>query len=151
MWKNYSSWKVSITDFWNFKTLRDRAIFLIRFAVLAPSSHNSQPWKFSIQSDAILLFPELTRSLDVSDPYYRNLYISLGCSLENILIASDYYGLQTTIQTLTDASTGMMGFKIIFTEMKKIYVEARKTSHLIFSITKRSSNRNRYSDLMPNQ
>jgi nitroreductase len=31
--------------------------FLIRYAILAPSSHNTQPWKFEIRDDGIEVIP----------------------------------------------------------------------------------------------
>ncbi|AOP36315.1 hypothetical protein A0128_20040 [Leptospira tipperaryensis] len=65
---------------------------LIRYATLAPSGHNSQPWKFSLKGNTIRIFPDFTRRLHVVDPDDRELYISLGCALENLLVASEQAG-----------------------------------------------------------
>jgi hypothetical protein len=65
---------------------------LVHFARLAPSSHNSQPWKFVLERDAIDVFADLTRGLAVADREQRELYISLGCAIESLLIAADYEG-----------------------------------------------------------
>ena len=64
----------------------------VRYATLAPSGHNTQPWKFSITGDCIRIFPDFTRALPVVDPDNRELYISLGCALENLAIAAKYVG-----------------------------------------------------------
>ena len=88
---NYASWSVSIQDFWNITDEREKLCFLVRFAILAPSTHNSQPWKFHIDNNTITIEPDLSLALRVSDPHNRHLLISLGCALENILIAADYY------------------------------------------------------------
>ena len=69
-----------------------KLIDAIRYATLAPSTHNSQPWKFSIQHDGIRLFPDLSRRLPVTDPFDRELYISLGCALENLVLSLDQLG-----------------------------------------------------------
>lgn len=65
---------------------------LVHFAALAPSWHNSQPWKFVLERDAIDVFADLSRWLRVADPERRELYLSLGCALESLLIAADYEG-----------------------------------------------------------
>lgn len=61
---------------------------LVRYATLAASGHNAQPWKFAIREDAIEIHPDFTRRLPVVDPQDRELWISLGCALENLLVAA---------------------------------------------------------------
>ena len=61
---------------------------LVRCATLAASGHNAQPWKFALREDVIELHPDFTRSLPVVDPKDRELWISLGCALENLLVAA---------------------------------------------------------------
>ncbi len=46
--------------------LADRLRFLLRYAVLAPSSHNTQPWKFRVSGDRIDVFVDLERWLKVA-------------------------------------------------------------------------------------
>ncbi|HEX9028557.1 MAG TPA: twin-arginine translocation signal domain-containing protein, partial [Anaerolineales bacterium] len=65
---------------------------LIAAAILAPSGHNTQPWKFSVQGQTLRIFPDKNRSLAVVDPEDRELYISLGCALENLLVAAAHAG-----------------------------------------------------------
>jgi nitroreductase len=71
---------------------------LIRYATLAPSGHNTQPWKFSIKENSIRIFPDFTRHLTVVDPDNRELYISLGCALENLVIAARYAGYDSEVE-----------------------------------------------------
>lgn len=61
---------------------------LIRYATLAASGHNTQPWQFAITENAIDIHPDYTRHLAAVDPNDRELWISLGCALENLLIAA---------------------------------------------------------------
>ncbi|MDF1570633.1 MAG: hypothetical protein P1P82_03345 [Bacteroidales bacterium] len=71
---------------------------LINYASKAPSLHNTQPWKFGREEDAILLYPDLSRSLPVVDPDNHALFISLGCTLENLVVAAGHYGFDTTVE-----------------------------------------------------
>lgn len=61
---------------------------LIRYATLAANGHNTQAWKFAIQENAITIYPDYTRRLPIVDPDDRELWISLGGALENLLIAA---------------------------------------------------------------
>ena len=70
---------------------------LIRYATLAPSGHNTQPWKFAIFGDIIRIFPDYTRRLPTVDPQNRELWISLGCALENLIIAAQYVGYDVDV------------------------------------------------------
>jgi hypothetical protein len=61
---------------------------LVRYATLAANGHNTQPWKFAIAGQTIDIRPDYTRRLPVVDPVDRELWISLGCALENLLVAA---------------------------------------------------------------
>jgi nitroreductase len=65
---------------------------LVGHAILAPSSHNSQPWRFRLAGDAIELRADRTRALPVCDPFDRELTISCGCALMNLMVAARHYG-----------------------------------------------------------
>jgi len=73
-------------------------INLIKYAIKAPSGHNSQPWKFKLEEDSITIFPDYQRALPVADPDSHELFISLGCALENLVIAAGYFGYHTEIE-----------------------------------------------------
>jgi hypothetical protein len=70
---------------------------LIHHAVMAPSGHNTQPWKFRMKGNSILIFPDLSRRLPVVDPLDRELYISLGCALGNLVIAAGNEGYRALV------------------------------------------------------
>ncbi len=61
---------------------------LVHYAALAANGHNTQPWKFAIRENAIEIHPDYSRELAIVDPNHRELWISLGCALENLLIAA---------------------------------------------------------------
>lgn len=69
---------------------------LVRYATLAPSSHNTQCWKFSIGEDkAITILPDLARRCPAVDPDDHHLFVSLGCAAENLAQAALAHGLRT--------------------------------------------------------
>ncbi len=71
---------------------------LVGAAVLAPSGHNTQPWRFALDRDTIRIRPDPTRRLPVVDPDDHALYISLGCALENLSIAAAARGLAARVE-----------------------------------------------------
>jgi hypothetical protein len=67
---------------------------LVRYATLAPSSHNTQCWKFQVEKDTITILPDFTRRCAVVDPDDHHLFVSLGCAAENLIQAARAHGLQ---------------------------------------------------------
>jgi len=65
---------------------------LISYAICAPSGHNSQPWSFQVSKNKIIIIPDLLKHLEVVDASDKELFISLGCALENLKIAALHYG-----------------------------------------------------------
>ena len=61
---------------------------LVRSAILAANAVNSQPWLFKVTPSSIELYADQTRNTGAFDPYLRELNISLGCALENLLLAA---------------------------------------------------------------
>jgi Nitroreductase family/Putative TM nitroreductase len=78
--------------------------FLINYAILAPSSHNSQPWKFNVQATAIDLYADRSRALPTIDPSHRELTISCGAALFNLRVAAQHFGYHSTSQIFPTAN-----------------------------------------------
>jgi hypothetical protein len=68
--------------------MSQQTLEMVRYATLAANGHNTQPWKFAVRQDAIEIHPDYSRHLPVVDPDNRELWISLGCALENLLLAA---------------------------------------------------------------
>jgi hypothetical protein len=77
---------------------KDDFRYLIEYAIKAPSGHNTHPWKFENILDCIVVHPDFSRALPVVDEKNYELYIALGCALENLLIAATQIGYQYAIQ-----------------------------------------------------
>jgi iron-sulfur cluster repair protein YtfE (RIC family) len=76
--------------------------YLVRYAVQAPSSHNSQPWLFHLDGDTIYLYADRSRALPVVDPDDRALVISCGAALLNLRVAARHFGHQLRFELLPD-------------------------------------------------
>lgn len=67
---------------------------LVRYATLAPSSHNTQCWKFHLEDNAVLILPDLSRRCPAVDPDDHHLFVSIGCAAENLVQAALAHGLK---------------------------------------------------------
>lgn len=79
--------------------------YLLRYSILAPSSHNTQPWKFSVGENEIKVFIDMTRWLKVADDDQRELHISVGCALENLLIAAEHFGFRYEVNYFPESGS----------------------------------------------
>ncbi len=71
---------------------------LVRYATLAPSSHNTQCWKFHVEEDKISILPDFARRTPAVDPDDHHLVVSLGCAAENLVQAALANGLQGEVR-----------------------------------------------------
>lgn len=111
---------------------------LVRYATLAPSSHNTQCWKFHIEQNTISVLPDLSRHLPVVDPDDHHLFVSLGCALENLSQASLANGMKSLAQF--DATNNTLSVRLAQTQAV--------ASPLYQAITQRQCTRGLY-DGMP--
>ncbi len=84
-------------DFFSIKANEEKIKFLLRYAILAPSTHNSQPWKFRIKGNECEVHKDLQKFLPEADIKGKNMHISLGCCIENLIIASKYFNIYRTV------------------------------------------------------
>jgi nitroreductase len=75
---------------------------ILEGAILAPSSHNTQPWLFEVGDSCIRLYADRTRALSVNDPDDRELVISCGCALMNLRVAAAQEGFTTEVSGPTE-------------------------------------------------
>ncbi len=110
---------------------------IVRSAVKAPSGHNTQPWLFAKEDDGFCIMPDFSRSLPVADPEHRELFISLGCTAENAMIAARFYGYRPSLQIVS--SNRDCSIKIALQRDDSIvqpelfsYINARQTTRNLF-------------------
>jgi hypothetical protein len=73
-------------------------------AVRAPSSHNTQPWSFRIDGEAVRLYADASRRLPHVDPDGRELVISCGAALFTLEVAIAHLGYEPRVDALPDPS-----------------------------------------------
>jgi hypothetical protein len=81
---------------------RTAARAVIALTNRAPSVHNSQPWRWRIESSTIHLFADVERALPATDPEGRDLRLSCGAALHHLRVALLAAGLGTTVHRLPD-------------------------------------------------
>src|SRR5512134_2492700 len=84
----------------------ERLRFLLQWAVLAPSRHNTQPWAFEIEGDELRVYSDASRSLPVADPDGRQLVMSCGAVIVNLRLAAAHFGFATSVELMRHRSDG---------------------------------------------
>ena len=69
------------------------------YAILAPNSHNRQPWLADLrEANAITLYVDRDRMLPETDPWFRQIVVSQGTFLELLVIALKERGIDAQVQ-----------------------------------------------------
>jgi hypothetical protein len=135
-------------DAWNLKEedypldgkSEDKLKFLLRYAILAPSGPNSQPWKLRLEGNMISVLADFKRALPNVDPDNRTLYMSNGCFITNLLVAAEHFGFGYDMKYLPDGTEGDRTALIKFEEDGK----TKRFPDLFDMIVKRHTNRMPY-------
>lgn len=90
-------WHIDDTEFYEIDSVRGQLEFLLRYAILAPSSHNRQPWSFRITADGIEVHADYARRLPVVDRDDRELLMSVGAAITNLRVAAAHFGYETSV------------------------------------------------------
>ena len=108
---------------------------LIRYATLAPNSHNTQPWRFRIEPNRIVILPDYSRRCPVVDPDDHHVFVTLGCAAENLVLAAAAFGFraEVVIDNQSDA--------IVLVDLQP---DTPDRSHLFHAIPDRQSTRATY-------
>jgi hypothetical protein len=70
---------------------------LVRAAILAPSPHNAQAWRFGVGATHLDLHADRARSTGALDPFLREMHVGLGAALENVVLTARARGQQPTV------------------------------------------------------
>lgn len=108
---------------------------ITRYTTKAPSGHNTQPWRFSFAENTISIKPNFEVALPIVDGDNRELYISLGCAAENLLIAATHFGYEAQI-----IQCDKTAIKVALTKSEQVVRDG-----LFHQIERRQNNRSVYS------
>jgi len=106
-------WQIHEQDFPGAFPIETQLRFLLGYAILAPSTRNTQPWRFAVEVNTVHLFADSRRGQPVSDPDGRELYISLGCALENLLVAAEYFGFRHEVRYFPERGNAKLAASVI--------------------------------------
>ncbi len=139
--KNFEAWEVKEFDFPEQGATEDKLKFLIRYAILAPSGPNSQPWKFAVNTNTLLVYADLRRNLPFVDPSNRTLFMSVGCAIANLQVAGEHFGLSHKIDYFPKGLESDLVADIKFERKARSQGE-----DLFYQITRRRTTKDRYED-----
>ena len=129
---------------WNFPDGETRPEMLsARAAILAANPHNSQPWALHVTESNINLHADFSRGLGTIDSLLRELYIGLGCALENLVLAAQASGRSADVQLLPDAANPSLVARVA------LKPATPSKSPLFDAIARRHTNRGRYANAPP--
>ncbi|MEJ7705137.1 MAG: hypothetical protein WKF47_16480 [Geodermatophilaceae bacterium] len=74
-------------------------------ATMAPSIHNTQPWRFTLNQSSLEIHADWNRRLRVLDPRGRQLLISCGCATFNARVALAAAGYEGDGRTIPRGGT----------------------------------------------
>jgi len=89
-------WIIDEGDFYELESHEEQMQFLLRYAILAPSGHNAQPWSFRITAEGVQVFADTSRRLMIVDRNDRELLMSIGAAITNFRVAAAHFGFETT-------------------------------------------------------
>lgn len=95
-------WHVDPASFPTGGSDAEKLRFLVRYAILAPSGHNTQPWLFRLGTRHLDVLGDRTRTLAVVDPHDRALVISCGAAVGALRTASRHFGRECAVELLPD-------------------------------------------------
>lgn len=138
------SWEVSADRFPADGSSEEQILFCLRYAVLAPSGHNTQPWLFRIREREVELLADRSRALPVVDPFDRELVISCGAALFNLRIALERFGWELEVDCLPDAHDPDLMARVGLVSRRD---PSHESSLLFDEIPRRHTNRGSFDDL----
>jgi nitroreductase len=97
-------WRVNEDEFPRRGSDADRLRFILRYAILAPSGHNGQPWQFQVDGDVLSIRADRSRALPEIDPYDRELLISCAATVHLTRVALHHFGFSAQVSTRPDAA-----------------------------------------------
>ena len=129
-------WHIDESEFYELDDPRAQKELLLRYAVLAPSGHNTQPWSFRLTDDGVEVYADTTRRLPVADPHDRELLISVGAAITNFRVAAAHFGFDTNV-LYRDEPAALI-------TMRETCAPDRSLRALFTAITQRHTNRNSF-------
>ena len=137
-----NAWQVVERNFPQTRSARQKLKFLLRYAILAPSSHNTQPWRFLVSDNRITVFANTDRWLKIADADQSELHISIGCAIENLLVAAEHFDYDYNVDYFPEGSYPRAIAVITLEPSSK--PSSLRNRELFYAIFKRHTNHRAY-------
>ena len=122
-------------------SLEEQFTFLLRYAILAPSSHNTQPWKFRLFENSIAVYADYRRRLPVADPNHRELLMGVGAAIMNLRTAATHFGFECRVDYNFSGDSEMPVAFVTLNQTLPRKPAAESFEKLFYAISKRHTNR----------
>jgi len=132
----YEAWQ-------NWRSAASSAERIVAAGILASNPHNSQPWIFRLTTSGIDLFADPSRQIGVIDPFQREMYLGLGCCLENMVLAAEAEGFAVALKLLPNSADLTHAARLELTPA------APRVSELYAAIPNRHTSRGGYDTTRP--
>src|SRR6059036_2079646 len=119
------------------------ALWAVEQACLAPSIHNTQPWRFRWDGRHFELSADTARGLSGSDPDGRELVISCGAALFNLRVALRKLGCAAQVTLLPEPDQPRVLARVDVAESAPASVEERLA---YAALTRRHTRRTGFED-----
>jgi hypothetical protein len=136
-----TAWQIDESEFYELESFREQVVFMLRYAVLAPSSHNTQPWMFRVTDTGVEVFADYSQRLSVIDPDDRELVMSVGAAITNLRVAAAWFGFETTV---TYQPRPEQSVPVATVEIRETCLPDTKTGRLFPAIRRRHTNRSAF-------
>ncbi|MEM9664369.1 MAG: nitroreductase family protein [Bacteroidota bacterium] len=136
-------WQIKEENFPRLGTPEDQLRYCLNYAVLAPSSRNTQPWLFRMREGCVELFADRTRRMPQLDPDGRWMVMSCGAALFHLRTALRHYGFAPRVRTFPDLEEVNLLSRV---SPGASYEPTTQDHRLFQAITKRGTHRASFDD-----
>ena len=140
----YNAWDIDEHDFPHDGSAEEKLMFCLRYAILAPSTYNTQPWIFEITEGSVFVFMDRRVGLAVIDPDDREITLACAAAIYNLRLAIRYFGYEERTYISPDTRNEDLLARIEIGGPIKNPLNARKRE-MFGSIMERHTNRGVFS------
>lgn len=134
----YAAWQISESDYPAQGSASEKLCFFAKYAVLAPSTYNTQPWLFYVYDGVLKLIIDRRQALAVIDPEDRLSTLHCASALYALELAALNFGYKLDISVFPDTEDADLLAEVRLSEPAQITEEEKE---LFKVITKRQMNR----------
>jgi hypothetical protein len=148
MSETVDAWKVSEKDFPHKGSAAEKLAFCLRYAVLAPSVYNTQPWFFAVAGDTVSIYIDRRYGLAVADPEDRQALMACAGALAALRLAVRYFGYEDTLKLFPHGEDDDLLAQLRLGE-KTIIPPEESEARLFRAVPKRHTDRGPFADRDP--